>query len=105
MEDNKTTLQENEQVNENTVQAVQDDRPVMIDVNHVSMEFVLSREKVDNLKEYVIRKLKRNLEVKKFKALDDVTFQVKKGWVKSFYYCDTRCISSISCWICSWWIL
>ena len=79
MEDNKTTLQENEQVNENTVQAVQDDRPVMIDVNHVSMEFVLSREKVDNLKEFVIRKLKRNLEVKKFKALDDVTFQVKKG--------------------------
>lgn len=79
MEDNKTTLQENEQVNENIVQAVQDDRPVMIDVNHVSMEFVLSREKVDNLKEFVIRKLKRNLEVKKFKALDDVTFQVKKG--------------------------
>ena len=37
MEDNKTTLQENEQVNENTVQAVQDDRPVMIDVNNVSM--------------------------------------------------------------------
>ena len=79
MEDNKTTLQENEKVDENSVQPTQDDRPVMIDVNHVSMEFVLSREKVDNLKEFVIRKLKRNLEVEKFKALDDVTFQVKKG--------------------------
>ena len=79
MEDNKTTLQENEKVDENSVQPTQDDRPVMIDVSHVNMEFVLSREKVDNLKEYVIRKLKRNLEVNKFKALDDVTFQVKKG--------------------------
>ena len=43
MEDNKTTLQENEKVDENTVQPTQDDRPVMIDVSHVNMEFVLSR--------------------------------------------------------------
>lgn len=28
-----------------------------------------------------------------------------KGWVKSFYHRNTGCISSISCWICSWWIL
>lgn len=56
-----------------------DNRPVLIDVNHVNMEFVLSNEKVDNLKEFVIRKLKKNYNVKKFKALDDVTFQVKQG--------------------------
>ena len=30
---------------------------------------------------------------------------ITKGWVKSFYHRNTRCISSISCWICSWWIL
>ena len=86
MEDNKTTLQENEKVDENSVQPTQDDRPVMIDVSHVNMEFVLSREKVDNLKEYVIRKLKRNLEVNKFKALDDVTFHDRFSQLKDYGY-------------------
>lgn len=75
MEEIKNTVQENEEA----VEVIEDNSPVMIDVSHVNMEFALSREKVDNLKEYVIRRLKRNLEVKKFKALDDVTFQVKKG--------------------------
>lgn len=78
MEEVKNIVQENENI-ENTENTVEDNRPVLIDVDHVSMEFVLSREKVDNLKEYVIRKIKRNIEVNKFRALDDVTFQVKKG--------------------------
>ena len=43
------------------------------------MEFILNKQKVDNLKEFVIRKIKGNIEVAKFKALDDITFQVKKG--------------------------
>ncbi len=54
-------------------------RPVVIDVSHVDMEFILNKQKVDNLKEFVIRKIKGNIEVAKFKALDDITFQVKKG--------------------------
>nr|WP_296968819.1 ABC transporter ATP-binding protein [uncultured Eubacterium sp.] len=43
------------------------------------MEFILNKQKVDNLKEFVIRKIKGNIEVAKFKALDDITFQVRKG--------------------------
>lgn len=56
-----------------------DDRPVVIDVDHIDMEFILNKQKVDNLKEFVIRKIKGNIEVSKFKALDDITFQVRKG--------------------------
>lgn len=54
-------------------------RPVVIDVSHVDMEFILNKQKVDNLKEFVIRKIKGNIEVAKFKALDDITFKVRKG--------------------------
>ena len=56
-----------------------DDRPVVIDVDHIDMEFILNKQKVDNLKEFVIRKIKGKIEVAKFKALDDITFQVRKG--------------------------
>ena len=54
-------------------------RAVVFDVSHVDMEFILNKQKVDNLKEFVIRKIKGNIEVAKFKALDDITFQVRKG--------------------------
>lgn len=64
---------------EETQEAKEDDRPVVIDVSHVSMEFILNKQKVDNLKEFVIRKIKGNIEVQKFKALDDINFQIRKG--------------------------
>ena len=48
-------------------------------VKNVTMSFNLNQEKVDNLKEYVIKLIKHNLEYKKFDALKDVTFEVKKG--------------------------
>ena len=57
----------------------QDDRPVVISVEDVCMDFTLSKEKVDNLKEYVIRMLTRKLEYKKFAALNHVSFDIKKG--------------------------
>ena len=63
----------------NTVPAEQEEQEVMIKVDHVSMKFNLDKEKVDNLKEYIIRKLKGNLQYKKFVALNDVDFEVKKG--------------------------
>ena len=37
------------------------EQPVVVDVQHVTMKFNLSTEKVDNLKEYFIRTIKRNL--------------------------------------------
>ena len=55
------------------------EQPVVVDVQHVTMKFNLSTEKVDNLKEYFIRTLKRNIMYNEFTALDDVSFQVAKG--------------------------
>jgi ABC-2 type transport system ATP-binding protein len=57
--------------------SIQDD--VAISVSHVTMKFTLNKEKVDNLKEYMIRLLTGKLEYNKFVALDDINFEVKKG--------------------------
>lgn len=51
----------------------------VIEVNDVSMEFRLYKEKVDSLKEYAIRRLKHELEYDNFWALKNVSFEVKKG--------------------------
>lgn len=48
-------------------------------VNHVSMKFNLSSQKVDNIKEYVIKMLKKELMYQEFWALKDVNFDIKKG--------------------------
>lgn len=55
------------------------DKDVLIDVQNISMKFRMPTEKIDSLKEYVIRFLKRTLKYKEFRALEDVTFQVKRG--------------------------
>lgn len=52
---------------------------VAISVQNVSMAFNLNKEKVDNLKEYIIKAVKRDLEYKKFYALKNISFEVKKG--------------------------
>ena len=48
------------------------DNDVVISVENVTMAFNLNKEKVDNLKEYVIKLLRRQLEFKKFYALQDI---------------------------------
>ncbi|MBQ3601335.1 MAG: ABC transporter ATP-binding protein [Lachnospiraceae bacterium] len=48
-------------------------------VEHVGMRFNLNAEKVDNLKEYFIKFVKRQLNYQEFWALKDVSFEVKKG--------------------------
>ncbi|MDR2525271.1 MAG: ABC transporter ATP-binding protein [Oscillospiraceae bacterium] len=45
----------------------------------VGMRFRMSREKVDNLKEYVIRAVRRDLQYNAFWALREVSFRVEKG--------------------------
>lgn len=52
---------------------------IAIKVENVSMTFNLNKEKVDNLKEYFIKAISRKLEYKKFYALDNINFEVKKG--------------------------
>lgn len=55
------------------------DNDIVIDVNHVAMEFNLSQEKTDNLKEFVIKAIKKELRFQSFWALDDVSFKIHKG--------------------------
>ena len=50
-----------------------------IRVSDVSMMFHMHREKIDNLKEYVIRVLKRKLSYSEFWALRDISFEVQPG--------------------------
>lgn len=52
---------------------------IALSVKDVSMKFNLSSEKVDNIKEYVIKMLKRELMYQEFWALKNVSFDVKKG--------------------------
>ncbi len=53
----------------------------IISVKNVTMNFNMPREKVDNVKEYIIRKLKRKLSFDKFTALDNVSIDIEKGEV------------------------
>lgn len=52
---------------------------VVIDVRDVTIRFNLANQKVDNLKEYFIKVIKKELMFQEFLALQDVSFQVKKG--------------------------
>lgn len=52
---------------------------ICIDVNHVTIRFNKANIKVDNLKEYIIRLIKRQLMFQEFFAVKDVSFQVRKG--------------------------
>lgn len=59
--------------------SIEDNRPTMIKVDHVSMVFNKASEQLNSLKEYAIKLAKRQLFFEGFKALDDVSFEVKKG--------------------------
>lgn len=52
---------------------------VAVDVNHVTMRYNISSQKVDNLKEYFIKFVKKEILFNEFLALNDVTFQVNQG--------------------------
>ena len=53
---------------------------VAISVKNLSMEFKVSKDKIDTLKEFVIRTIKRNKSATTIvKALEDVSFDIPKG--------------------------
>ena len=54
-------------------------QPVALKVEHVSMKFNLSSEKVDNIKEYLIKMIKKELMFQEFWALRDINFEVRRG--------------------------
>lgn len=51
----------------------------VVDADHVTIRFNLSNEKINNLKEYAIKLVKKELMFQEFLALDDVSLKVKKG--------------------------
>ncbi|HIS56513.1 MAG TPA: ABC transporter ATP-binding protein [Candidatus Fimimorpha excrementavium] len=53
----------------------------MIDVQDVSMRFMMSNDKIGSLKEMVTQLIQRKIKFREFWALRDVNFQVKKGEV------------------------
>ena len=56
-----------------------DERPIMINVDHVSMVFNMASEQLNSLKEYAIAIAKHELMFKEFRALDNVSFTIRKG--------------------------
>lgn len=53
--------------------------PNAIEVNNVTMKFNMSKEKVDSIKEYVIKLAKRQLRFEEFLALKNVSVNIEKG--------------------------
>lgn len=71
MSDNKSNINESSAIIQNDI--------VKVRVNDVYIRFNLSTQKVDSLKEYVIRFLKRQLMFQEFFALKGISFEVKSG--------------------------
>lgn len=56
-----------------------DSKNTVIDVQNVTIRFNLSNQKVDNLKEYFIKIIKKELMFQEFLAVKNVSFQIQKG--------------------------
>lgn len=70
----------NTSVLENKSQFAEDSsKKTMIEVDHVSMIFNMASEQLNSIKEYVIAAAKRELRFKEFRALDDISLEVKQG--------------------------
>lgn len=53
--------------------------PYLIELDNVSLKFNLPNEKIDNIKEYVIKFLKGKLKYNEFWVLNDINLKVKRG--------------------------
>lgn len=53
----------------------------VIRMEHVSVQFRVSTEKIGSFREYIIRQLQKKIVLRTFNALNDVSLQVKKGEV------------------------
>lgn len=73
-------LLRNKKNSKNRYMEDEDGREIAISVEHLTMEFKVSKDKIDTLKEYVIRTIKRNkVPPKKVRILNDLSFKVYKG--------------------------
>lgn len=57
------------------------DSESIIRLDNVSMDFLLASEKVSGLKEYLLKRVKGQIQYRKFRALSDISFSVEKGEV------------------------
>lgn len=53
----------------------------MIEVQHVSVDFKMANDRIQSLKEYAVALLTHRLKTQNFRALDDVSFSVRRGEV------------------------
>ena len=54
---------------------------IMIDINRATMDFRLEHDSTNSLKEFVVKLVKGKLKYDRFRAVDNVTAQIKKGEV------------------------
>lgn len=54
---------------------------IAVRLNDVSIRFNMSRERVDSIKEYLIRTMKRQLFFDEFWALQDISLEIRRGEV------------------------
>lgn len=52
---------------------------IAIKVDNITMTYRLTTQRVDSLKEYFIRKVKKQISYKEFNALTNVSFEIQKG--------------------------
>lgn len=51
----------------------------MIELKNIGMKFNMSKEKIDSIKEYIIKSIKKEIRYNEFWALTNVSFTVNKG--------------------------
>ena len=51
----------------------------IVDVDNLTIRFNMASEKVDNLKEYVIKLIKHELMFQEFLAVKDVSLKIRPG--------------------------
>ena len=55
------------------------EKQIAVSVNDVSMRFNLASEKIDSFKEYCVKRLKSQIHIDEFYALNHITIQIPKG--------------------------
>ena len=78
-EERKLKRVEEFEESQNQLEIVGEDN-IAIELRNVTLSFKIGKDKIDNIKEYVIRTIKRTKEKKTiFKATDNVSFKIYKG--------------------------
>ena len=66
-------------MSENSTEIMSTGSRYIVDVDKVTVRFNKASEKIDNLKEYVVKLIKRELMFQEFIALQDVDLKIRKG--------------------------